>query len=595
MQGTPLPNVFANLRRDSTSSVVASGVLPDLNRSIYVEDFVDSTLASWIKDPGAIRLFILTGSAGHGKSAAIARACETAKLNNRVLRIRFDATHSNSPKTTYRADLETFLAPFADGKPPVEECHLLAMNLGLALDFFSGDPTALGRWSGLAGLLDDRFHLGLDVHGPRRTDVEVIDLTDRFELDFKMEMPSLPFLTQLLDKLSASNSSSPVAHAITSECSSCPRKASCPVRLNAELLSNPTLQHNLVHAVLASAVKGNVHLTPRNVLDLVSQLVLPDSLIKHLGQSDAECSLKSIPESELGMSDEWGKKLSLTLFEQAFPHKGDGVFPPSTSSSASSNRLLRALVLEDPAAIRSSEWDDQILLWVADPSSLLNQLPPDLVTYLGPLGSSFGKNGYATLIRARRWTSEEPGERRDTLRLNTFVGLCVLDDNLVHQWDGILARALQRAASGGSPDQSARRGRRPKIALNISESASRYEVLADLEDLVVDITSMPHGRSANHASFAMIVRPRTREREQGVPIPVDWATFDLLADVYEGYFPSTVGGPHHLFLRRLRSRLIQASSMSDSVLVRERGVPGEVGLEAKGAGPRLKIEVEVKR
>jgi hypothetical protein len=591
----PLPNIFVNLRRDSSASVVASGVLPELNQAIYVEDAVDRRLSEWVREPGQIKLFILTGSAGHGKSAAIARACSLANAIGRDITVRFDATHSSSPKASYRSDLESFLEPFEDGRGIPDGSYLLAMNLGLALDFFSGDQSALRRWSGLAGVIDDRFRLGLDVSGPRRTDVELMDLSDRFELGVSNGLPNLQFLSELLDRLSISNDSSPVSRAVKAECAGCPRRGRCPVRLNAQLLSNPTLQRNLIQTVIAAAVKDNVHLTPRNVLDLLSQLVLPPDYVHLIGSGDEVCALKSAPEQDVRMEAGWGERLSRTLFELAFPY-GDQVttLSPAAQSTVGTNRLLRALTLEDPAAIRTSEWDDQILLWAADHATLFSQLPPDLVTYLESASQSLGKNGYATLIRARRWTTEEPKERGDAQRLSTFVALCVGESVQSDIWRKRLAAALQRAASGRSFD-SAGGGQRPKVALNISETASNFEILAVLEDLVVTIEPRLGGRSANHAGFNVVARPKIGDSNQIVTLPIDWPTFDLLWEISDGYFPSTVGGPHHLFLRNLRAKLVQASTMAESVTVRELGEEGEVQLEAKGSVPKLKIEVEVRR
>lgn len=584
----PLPRVFADLRRESSASVIASGELPPLNAQVYVEDSIDRELLTWVRQPGPVHLVVLTGSAGHGKSAAIARAAQEARNLGKALRIRYDATHSDGTKESYREALSEFLAPFEDGRPAASDLHLLAMNLGKALEFFSDESTRK-RWSGLGKRLDEVFNLGLRLTCDARSDVRVINFAERFQLAVRGEAPTLPFVEDLLERFDAGNPSTPVAKAIERECAACSRQGDCPVLANARILSTGQVRANFVHALAAGSIKGGVHLTPRALLDTISRAAVPPALLERSTSSEQSCGLRIAANPGFGPNDKWGQRLDNTLFSLLFPNSQQTTGTPTSSSE---NKVLHGLAAEDPAAIREPEWDDAVLSWAADPNTLVRRLPPVLLDYLKSPSDSLGTSGYARLIRALRWIEEKPERRPDTQRLNTFVSLCLNHGDARAVWTERLPTSFERIAAGAFYDDPNAVGQK-RIAIRLAQGAAKFEVLADLHELRAVLSDAPLGKSANHASFSVKVHPKGRP--EGPQFIVTWQTFDVLWDIWEGYAPPAGGGLHSLFLEEVGRRLIGNSRQEESLIVRELASGQQVSLEASQSMlKKVRIEAKLK-
>lgn len=579
----PLPALLLDIRKDSQGSVVSNGEMSPHMRRLYVPDEIDDEIAAWLTDP-KIHLLILTGSAGHGKSAAIANARKLAQDAGIPLAIRFDATHSNKRQGSYREALRTFLTPFAQGKSPKSK-HLLAMNLGLALDFFTGDEADRKKFAAIGAAFDQGFALGIGFTESPHPSVKIIDLTRRMKLAFDPEAnrASVPFVERLLNSFSSEHPG-PVQDAVKGECEGCDRRRQCPVFLNIALLSRPEVRTHVSHAIMAGALERGLHLTPRNLLDIVSRITVPQDLEPEVDPASEICSLRLTDSQVMTEAGEdpaktWGRRLHLTLFDLAFP-RGD-------EKGGEDLAILRSMQFEDPAQIRSEIWDKQILQWMADPSSLQPSLPKELTDYLGAVGNFFlGAKGLPLAIRSMRWTKLDAREER---LIDEFVALCLGTDAALAKWETKLTEALTRIAAQRYDDQPVRGT--TKLALHLEGVSSTVRVLADMLPIHIGIRKAAHGTSVSNPFFHAVVS--TGDSDSGEPLLVDWHRFQLLNQVLDGYVPPTRPGPHFTFMSEVRRRLAVASNMSSKVTMHRRDAPKPVQLTAKTTGGRFQVTAEV--
>jgi DNA phosphorothioation-dependent restriction protein DptF len=575
----PLPALIVDLRKDSRASVVSAGALSPAMKALYVEDKIDQVIDAWLADPSS-KLLILTGSAGHGKSAAMARAKQQAEASRTRLEIRYDATHADRPTESYREALRTFLAPFAGGKSPAHK-HLLAMNLGLALDFFTATPEDAERFGAVGAVFNAQFGLGLALKQDPHPNVRIVDLTERMELAFdeKSGRASVPFVQRLLGKFSP-DQPGPVQDAIQVECSTCERRIQCPVLLNVHLLNRPEVREHLAHAIMAGALEKGLHLTPRNLLDVISRVVVPAALDPEILPDVSICSLRESTNPAIADPKNWGARLHMSTFALAFA--------PADANGGEDMAILRSLSFEDPARIRSEDWDKQILEWIADPSKLHRDLPAELANNLGQVsgeGLFLGAKGLPLAIRSRRWM-QAPGHR-STL-LDEFIALCMGNEAVATRWESKVAEALTRIAAQRFDDLSVKGTTR--LALHLEGVSSSFKVLADMLPLHVSLRPTPTGISLSNAHFVALVQARPDAPPEQVVL--DWHRFQLISKILDGYVPPARAGPHVAFMDEVARRLATSSNMSSKVTVfsRERSVA--VQLSAKRVGRTFVISAE---
>lgn len=585
---TPLPALLLNLRKDSTNSVVSSGLIhPDM-AGLYVPDGIDKAVTEWLTSPSH-PLLILTGSAGHGKSAAMAQAIKLAGQERIELAVRFDATHADRPEESYREALREFLAPFADGKTPNQK-HLLAMNLGLALDFFTGNQEDAKQFSRLGALFNETFGLGLPIDAPPHGGVRILDLTSRMKLDFDADTVTakVPFVERLLERFSP-DVMGPVQDAAGSECLSCPRREHCPVLLNVRLLNRPELRDHVAHALAAGALEYGLHLTPRNLLDVISRLLVPPDLEGEVGVEVETCTLRESEHPLLaeGAADtrNWGKRLHLSLFGLAYEQA------PTTGTRSAGNgedlAILRSLDFEDPAKVRAEQWDRQILQWTADPSTLYSDLPQELLDYLGSTEAPFaGAKGLPLFIRSIRWTT--PRSKDNVTLIDEFIAICLGNEEAVTRWEPKVTEGLMRTAARRFDDQPVRGTTR--LALHLDGVSNGVKILADMLPIQTAIRQTPQGTSLSNPHFIAAVSSR-----EGVPaeeFQIDWHKFQLIANILDGYSPPSTPGPHVAFMEEVARRLAVSSNMSAKVTVHLRESRRPIQLTAKRAGRSFTLNAE---
>lgn len=166
---TSLPSPIGGLlqlRAGASEAVIRQGETSEIQSLMARSGALENRLWDAIAADPPLKLLVLTGSAGSGKSATLNHllARQEESGDNRIGEVLADATHSDAPDQGQAERLAEFFVPFRDGAPAMQgACRIVAMNTGMALRFFNDLPEVPGApaLSQLEALL--RSRLGLPV------------------------------------------------------------------------------------------------------------------------------------------------------------------------------------------------------------------------------------------------------------------------------------------------------------------------------------------------------------------------------------------------------------------------------------------------
>jgi hypothetical protein len=209
------------------------GLDSDLARRTYVPTKLDRELIEAVLS-GKLRLIILTGNAGDGKTAFIQKVEEEAKSRGADIKKTdrlgasfvhggqaFRALYDGSVETNER-DNKEMLADFfsemaGERSPTGSTCLIVAMNEGKLRDFLS-------HTKGF-GWLSKTILSHLDDGTPLPPEIVLVNLNLRSVVDASPEQTDC-LLDQILDRY--------VAEEFWTDCDNCPARHRCPVKFNVD-------------------------------------------------------------------------------------------------------------------------------------------------------------------------------------------------------------------------------------------------------------------------------------------------------------------------------------------------------------------------
>ncbi len=247
-------------------AVVGVGGMSSLQTGSYIRTPTEGRLAALAAQADPPDLFVISGSAGSGKSALIDRLeSQNPGVFGQVLQ---DATHSDSPSESQVDVLEGFFEPYRDSaaEPPARP-RIIAANIGLLLAFF----TALGERGNhpltrLEGVL--MYRLGLRAEAPP----DLAWSAAVVNLDLRPTAGPEGLLREMLALLDFDNPSGILGGA--PRCQTCTVRAWCPVRSNS-LIARHASEAIDTLAERAATERGR-HDSPRLLWDFTARLLCGD-------------------------------------------------------------------------------------------------------------------------------------------------------------------------------------------------------------------------------------------------------------------------------------------------------------------------------
>jgi len=519
------------------------------------------------------KLLILTGSAGDGKSALLSRAYEEAK-NAGISEltpdcVHMDATASTKKHETYVEELASFLDTVVAEQPTGGPRKGLAINLGLAIDFFDRQGMAEDYpeiWNAIDAVRSSPESAADDVHA--------INLSHRQTYETAPDHLGEGLLQEIADRFDVSDPESPFYDAYQHEVENCPAGTNCPLRYNVEQFSDPAVRNRVVELIAASSILHNGYLNPREILHQISSLLLPQPLQAY-DHPDTTCPIGTAVNYNAKIESEgliWN-----ALFTQL-----DGDDPTQNSYL-------------DPAALAGLETDQQILNWTADDESLSDALgkTPDI--------SWTSRSDKIRTVLRQRYLREGLGEKPlpEWSWFDEFAGaLSYLQlENPEDASDQIkehtqnLFRTVKQALRGwtGYARQS------NQIEFVDGVRSTDYRFLSEWTDPKIDpVASSEYTRAESlPGQLWIVLKPhQTQTQQNTIPVPIRFGLYLLMKRIIRGYSPNSRDLEQSEGIRLIHSRLseftqkdqtVSVIDKSEEILVHlERGELGRIDVSSGG-------------
>ena len=274
---------LSKLRKSSAESVENTNAFNHFKEYLHVERHVEIELRKLLRSVNEKQgkcLVLLCGSAGDGKSHLISymKNSDTEGLLDGY-ELYNDATESSEPTLTSIDTLADKLTDFddehydnADGSKMI-----IAINLGTLNNFIE---SAKGQsFTKLRKYVEENKILSSYAQETGYKDKSVfqhVSFADYQVFSLGENGPETEFLKHLISKVFTQSDENPFYLACSS-CSNCPVATRCPVRHNYEFLSNQAVQDYLIRRIIEVVIADKAIVSTREVLNLLYDLIVhPD-------------------------------------------------------------------------------------------------------------------------------------------------------------------------------------------------------------------------------------------------------------------------------------------------------------------------------
>ncbi len=582
------------LRAGASEAVVRDGELSHVQTLMARPGVLEDELWEALGAEPRLRLLVLTGSAGSGKSATLNHLLRRERETGagRVGAHLADATHSDAPNRGQAERLAEFFEPFSDGATePIDACRIIAMNTGMALRFFAELPgiEAARPLSQLETHL--RARLGLkELPGAPPPPPWMEQAILVVNLDHRTTAGSQGSLFEsILQRLNPSDLSGVLEGA--RRCATCTVTDWCWPMANATVISAEAGRQALDAAAGDVALARGRQLAPRTLWDAAAELALGGLETHQLNGRDACFAIADAAAA--------GDESVLVHAMACNGALGPVLLPGTPLTPASDGSFVAELSRRDPSYDATQPAHQLLADGGLDPESDALQL---LQTLHGASGQPHPAVRRASLALGNGRASSHEGDR---LWGRVLARAAWLSGELAGRSDVSpeFASALAAQARGETEDDPTSGGQALNTALNIVEDglAAIFGLVSGPEhyyptstptigaqaDLMVRVrlieeawlTTRPdpvvaaNRRGAEHVSY----RPLTLSLEiAGRHIAVDYPLWKLLCGAANGAKPSTVDLERFLALRQaVRLVGVRAAEHRDRpLLVHERGAGG---------------------
>lgn len=273
----PFVSHLLTLYSQSSRTNAGTRGLDALGRETYVPTRLDDRLLPAVLD-GELRLVVITGNAGDGKTAFIEKLEEAAKkkqaifdpplangrrftLNGRTYLTNYDGSQDEKERGNDDV-LRSFFEPFADEDPgswPSEEVRLIAINEGRLIDFLAKEE----RFPALRRIVEVGLATGVPQEG-----IAVVNLNLRSLVVGSMEQGGSIF-ESLAHRL--------LHEKFWSPCQACNLKDRCYVFHNVQTFLDPTAGPRVLERLKTlytlTQLRGRLHVTLRDLRSALAYML----------------------------------------------------------------------------------------------------------------------------------------------------------------------------------------------------------------------------------------------------------------------------------------------------------------------------------
>lgn len=532
----------------------------ELRNGLYVEQDEDKQVTKFFQeeytDDG--RLLILTGSAGDGKSALLARGYDEAGGQIPPERVNMDATEARRKNNDYSDRLSAFFTEVIDEVVEGEgDRSAIAINYGLAVDFFERqnqledfDPI----WEAIQNSQTK------SVYHSNSPNITVINLSHRRTYNTDPESLGNGLVRDLIDRFDPTHNTSPFTDAYHREKSECPAGNQCLLQYNVRQLTNSDVKDQLARLFAGWSIVTGSYLNPRSIIDNIASLLLP-------------VGLHDLPDHEIC-------PVGAAIENDASKCTADELIWNSIFKTLQTEELTEASRI-DPASQTTFKTDQRVLRWGTNTSEIIQKFPslPE-ITFESHI------DRIQTLLRKEYVTKhdgetiiEEPTFKEFAATL-TFFNTEKNQKNLQDQAQELIKTT--QAALGGWTGRQRNDGLVEFVDANRS-ATHRY--LSDWEEPGFD----PEKSQKETKSLAVPGRIKLMAKppagtESNIPVPISFDTYRLMTQITEGYTPNATDLNQSHAIRMLHSRLEDFTNKRERVIIENRSGDDAITIEDADLG-----------
>lgn len=544
----------------------------DLRKELYIDTEEDELLSDFFVDEYERdgKHLIITGSAGDGKSALLSRAFNRAKNAGIPIEqnhIHMDATASDGKHQTYDETLSDFLQSVSEnissGKGPRTG---LAMNLGLAIDFFERQ----GFRSQFDDLWDAIDSARNKVHHETES-IVVLNLSHRSTYSSSPDNLGRGLLADLVEKFAFDSQESPFHHAFEKGNERCPSPEKCPLHYNARQFTDPAFREQIVELIAASGLINNIYLNPREILDIISKMIVPEPM-QTVSNTSSGCPV--------GNSLQHGK-----IFDEDVII-WNSVFQRLSEQENDTRGYL------DPAAQAEKDTDQEILSWSAGPGGL-----DEIIGDVPVLGDKDVQKRARTALRKQYFANTSKLETaRDWSWFTEFAGALTFfapaDDHAAEIHRKYASKSVE-TVTNALRGWSGQAERTEDWVEFVDGVQGEYRFLSKWEKPKPNIEASREETEEETipGQLWVVLQPGNQDLE--IPVPVTFELYLLMKRISRGYRPNSRDLERSEGIRLIHSRLseftdkeetVKVVDKSDQQILRlERDAFGTIQLERGGA------------
>ena len=271
---------LSKLRKLSIESVENTDSFTSFKKYLHVVRPVEDELRLLLKrvnEENKKCLVMLCGSAGDGKSHLMSylRHVDSEDLLN-SFEVYNDATESSAPTMTSIDTLSEKLAPFSDVNSSNDDGYkmILAINLGTLNNFIDSEKGK--SFSNLKKYVETNeiFSSYAQQYTYQENSVfQHVSFADYQVFTLKEDGVGTDFLVTLIGKVFLPDDENPFyqAYKKNDNCTLCQR---CPVRHNFEFLSHPEHQNVVIRKIIETVIKDKAIVSTRDILNLLYDIMV---------------------------------------------------------------------------------------------------------------------------------------------------------------------------------------------------------------------------------------------------------------------------------------------------------------------------------
>lgn len=533
---------------------------------LYVETPEDGEIQRFVSEQYQRdgKLLIITGSAGDGKSALLARAVTQAGSGLPEQRVNMDATASTRKDEPYYERLERFLDEvMTDVHQGEGHRSAVAMNYGLAIDFFQRREYA-DQFPDLWDLLQE----ARDHRHYERDAIEVLNLSHRTTFETKPDSLGEGLLQQIVDQFDISSSDSPFHKHYTVEREVCPAQEHCPLHKNLEWMADPTVRTTVTQLIASWSIVSGTFLNPRTILDVISTAVLPPEL-QDIAVDSTSCPVGEAVDTGIHVPSEaylWNSLFDTFEWDET--------------------RLASCV---DPAAQDNPETNARVLELSADQDQLHRDVPID-----NPVDYTEAEL-LRTYLRAKYLQGDSVAETLlDWTWFDEYFNTLTLLENPESDIDDARARPVYETIIDALRGWTGVDHSNDRIEFVDGMRSMEFQFFSEWEtpQPAIESSQTRSQQETVPGRFWMVLDVGSVTGQQEVPIPMSFDLYLLMKKITQGYTPNTTDLDRSEAIRMIQERLSEMTKKDELVYIRDQARLRELTIKDTGFGPTVDYEVE---